>query len=73
MVWTAEHQKRANAEGWGIYDVATNKGMRFMALPLQFSQRCPNAEALQHAIVESARSRNALAMAALKHIASNGK
>jgi hypothetical protein len=71
MPWSKDMQAQAATKGWGIFDVATAKGMRFMALPLTFSVQCPNATHMADLLSRWAQS-DKLARTALQFIASNG-
>lgn len=72
MAWSKGQQEKARTQGWGIFDVYTQGKMRYMPLPLKFTSKCPSSAVLTSLLVEQARQRDALAIAAIHHITANG-
>lgn len=68
-MWTKEHAAEAGNRGWGIFDVVEGKQVLARALPFEFNASMPNVYTLMQAIVAGARSRDALCLVALRHIA----
>lgn len=70
MTWTAEQTADAAAQGWGVYDVWCENQWRAMILPVKFSSKVPNAQAMMNHIIAVARvTQDGLAIAALREVA----
>ena len=69
-MWTEEHAASAAAQGWGVYDVWCESHWQAMILPVKFSAKVPNAQAMTNHVIAVARvSQDGLAIAALREIA----
>lgn len=70
MTWTAEHAADAAAQGWGVFDVWCENQWRAMIMPLKFSSKVPNVQAMTNHVIAVARvSHDGLAVAALREVA----
>lgn len=69
-MWTKEHAAEAANRGWGIFVVIDGKKTGLSALPFEFNSTVPSVHTLMQAIIAGARTRDALCLAALRHIAS---
>lgn len=72
-MWTDEQRAHAQDQGWGIFDVWTGKSLDAVILPLRFTPLTPNAQAAMRHVVQRAKMRDPLALAALRHISGTPK
>ena len=68
-MWTEEHSKAARSHGWDVYEVWTGKKMQAIAMPVTFSKRTPHVPAFAAWLNNLARTRDELALTALRHVA----
>jgi hypothetical protein len=69
-MWTKENAADAAQQGWGVFTVFEGERQIVAALPFTFTVLTPNASTLMQHIITGARARDALCIAALRHIAS---
>lgn len=70
-MWTKAHAAEAATRGWGIFDVIDGKKVIVAALPFEFNTSVPNAHTLMQSVIAGARTRDALCLIALRHIATS--